>query len=187
MASVYSNGHLTIAATRSSSGSGGPYTHTSDCEVSSTTTDGQKYHLFFREHIDHQIDTGLKTKEFTATKTHYPLLSRAWVYQERMLSTRVLHFGRYDLFFECEPSIDGECGSIHNHGAGQETPVPLIKIEYADNLSKYDIPRGEQSLTDVQYYSARLWRTMVCCYTVLFLIKSYDRLPAIGGLARQMH
>jgi hypothetical protein len=187
MASVYSNGHLTIAAMRSSSGSGGLYTQTPDFEVSGKTLDGEYYRLFFRERIDHQIDAGFETTEFTATETYYPLLSRAWVYQERMLSTRVLHFGRYELFFECKSSIDCECGSIHNHGAGSETPVPLIKIEYADNLSDYDISRDEQSLADVHYRSARLWRTMVSCYTVLSLTKSIDRLPAIGGLARQMH
>jgi hypothetical protein len=187
MASVYSNGHLTIAATRSSSGSGGLYTQTPDCEVSGTTLAGEKYRLFFRERIDHQIDAGFETSEFTATERYYPLLSRAWVYQERMLSTRVLHFGQYELFFECKSSIDCECGSIHNHGTGQETPLALIKIEYADNLSEYDIPRDEQSLADVLYQSARLWRTMVCCYTALSLTKSYDRLPAIGGLARQLH
>jgi hypothetical protein len=187
MASVYSNGHLTIAATHSSSGSGGLYAHTPDCEVSGRTADGEKYRLFFRERIDHQIDAGFETNGFTATETYYPLLSRAWVYQERMLSTRVLHFGRYEIFFECKSSIDCECGSIHNHGTGCETPVPLIKIEYADILSDYDIPLDEQSLADVHYHSARLWRTMVSCYTVLFLTKPFDRLPAIGGLARQIH
>ncbi|KAF1828437.1 HET domain-containing protein [Decorospora gaudefroyi] len=186
MASVYSNGHVTIAATHSPNGRGGLYTHTPDYAVSGTTPNGEPYCLFFRERIDHQIDAGPETPDMIATETYYPLLSRAWVYQERMLSTRVLHFGRYELFFECKSSIDCECGTIQNHGAGQETPIPLIKIEYADNLSDYDVSSDEAALLPVRYQSARLWRTMVSCYTVLHLTKSKDRLPAIGGLARQL-
>ena len=186
MASVYSNGYLTIAATRSASGSGGLYAHTPDVTVSGVLPNGEEYCLFFREKIDHHIDAGFETGELTATETHYPLLSRAWVYQERMLSTRVIHFGKYEMFFECKSSIDCECGSIGSHGAGNETPVALIKLELADNLSDYGTTNNKRILESVRYQSARLWRTMVCCYTALSLTKSKDRLPAIGGLARQM-
>jgi hypothetical protein len=142
----------------------------------------------------------------TSSVIYYPLLSRAWVYQERMLSTRVLHFGRYELFFECKSTIQCECGAIGFHGAGTETPIPLIKIEYADALSGYEqgyeaCAQGKvdcrpaslqeqrykaQMLEKVNYQGARLWRTMVSCYTALRLTKSKDRLPAFGGLARQM-
>ncbi|KAF1844544.1 HET domain-containing protein [Cucurbitaria berberidis CBS 394.84] len=186
MASVYSNGRLTIAATRSASGHGGLYSRTEDFKVSGKSPDGEAYCLYFRERIDHQIDAIFESADSTSSEKYYPLLSRAWVYQERMLSTRVLHFGRYELFFECNSSIQCECGTIQYHGAGIDTPVPLIKLEYADALLDYDLGYEGQALANIQYQCARLWRTMVCCYTALFLTKSKDRLPAIGGLARQM-
>lgn len=36
------------------------------------------------------------------------------------------------------------------------------------------------------YQVARLWRQMVTAYTDLLLTRSRDKLPALGGLARQM-
>jgi hypothetical protein len=107
-----------------------------------------------------------------------------------MLSPRVLHFGRYELFLECKSAIQCECGSIAFHGAGEELPAAIIKIEYADGLAHLHDAVGQKlqgaGLDRVQYHAARLWRTMVCCYTALRLTKSKDRLPAFGGLARQM-
>jgi hypothetical protein len=32
---------------------------------------------------------------------HWPLLERAWAYQERLLSPRVLHFCQDELVWEC--------------------------------------------------------------------------------------
>ncbi|KAF2786185.1 HET-domain-containing protein [Melanomma pulvis-pyrius CBS 109.77] len=186
MATVYSGGRLTIAATRSSSGRGGLFARTEDFKVSGKAPDGEDYCLYFRERIDHQIDAVFETADSISSEKYYPLLSRAWVYQERMLSTRVFHFGRYELFFECNSNTQCECKSIRYHGAGFETPVPLIKLEYADALSNYDLGYEGQALSNIEYQCARLWRTMVCCYTALFLTKSKDRLPSIGGLARQM-
>ncbi|KAF2273808.1 HET-domain-containing protein [Westerdykella ornata] len=186
MASIYSEGHLTIAATRSPDGAGGLFCATPDVEVFGTTPDGEAYSLFFRQRIDHQLDAGFETAGFTATEAEYPLLTRAWVYQERMLSTRVLHFGRYELFFECKSAIRCECGAIAFNGAGTEAPVPLIKIEYADILAQYHEGYEGQALEDIRYQGARMWRTMVCGYTALRLTMSKDRLPAIRGLAKQL-
>jgi hypothetical protein len=186
MASIYSKAYLTIAGTKSANGLGGLFSSTPDFRVSGTTPNGEDYCLFFRERIDHHIDVSLDSADVNPTETYYPLLCRAWVYQERMLSRRVLHFGRYEMFFECQSEIECECESIRFHGAGQETPVPLIKVEYADTLSSYSHGYKGKALESVQYQGARLWRTMVCCYTALRLTMSKDRLPAFGGLAKQM-
>ena len=39
-----------------------------------------------------------------------PLLKRAWVYQERLLSPRVIHFTNSETQFECQTSCECECG-----------------------------------------------------------------------------
>ncbi|KAI0876603.1 heterokaryon incompatibility protein-domain-containing protein [Hypoxylon argillaceum] len=190
MASIYSNGYLTIAATFSANGHGGLFSQTGDFEVSGKTRDGEDYRLFFRERIDHHIDVindmamfskdgGIFTMGGYPTSTYHPLLTRAWVYQERMLSTRVLHFGRYEVFFECRATIQCECGGIEFHGS-LVVPRVLVKIEYSYAFRDQD--RGDEE----QYQVARLWRTIICAYTTLLLTKSEDRLPAIGGLARDM-
>jgi hypothetical protein len=176
MASVYSNGYLTTAGTKSANGRGGLFIKRPDFRVLGTTPDGEEYCLCFRERIDHQIDSILGSAGMTCSVTYYPLISRAWVYQGRMLSTRVSHFGRYELFFGCKSSILCECGAIRFHGAGIETPIPLIKIEYADALSAYEQGYKDETLESVKYQGAQLWRTMVSCYTALRLTKSKDRL-----------
>jgi hypothetical protein len=186
MASIYSTSFLTIAATKSPNGRGGLFSPTPDVHVTGLTPPGSKYSIFFRARIDHQIDNILSSAGMTSSEKYYPLLSRAWVYQERMLSTRVLHFGRYEVFFECKSAIQCECDAIRFHGAGTETPVPLIKIEYAEGLADYDEGYSGAALENVRYQGARMWRTMVSCYTALRLTKSKDRLPALGGLAKQM-
>jgi hypothetical protein len=153
---IYSNGFVTIAGTKSASGRGGLFTSTPDYCVSGTTPEGERYCVYFREHIDHQIDSILESAEQTSSTKYYPLLSRAWVYQERMLSTRVLHFGKYELFFECKTNIRCECGAIRYHGGGTETPISLIKVEYAEALVGYLQGYKGQALANVQYHGA-LW------------------------------
>ncbi|KAN0091808.1 Heterokaryon incompatibility protein (HET) domain containing protein [Hyaloscypha variabilis] len=56
MERIYRNAHLTIAATRSSSGAGGLYAVTPKFEVSSVSSSGENYSLFFREKIDHHTE-----------------------------------------------------------------------------------------------------------------------------------
>ena len=196
MASVYNNSYLTIAATHSASGHGGLFSRTEDFEVSGKTPDEEDYFLYFRERIDHHIENSfdLSTSPQVLLKGHptaayHPLLTRAWVYQERMLSPRVVHFGRYEIFFECKTLVDCECGSISGHGSAGESAIPVIKIELAEALRDYlraDWNKWKAHKAEIEYQGARLWRTMICSYTALLLTKSKDRLPAIGGLAREM-
>ena len=190
MSSIYSNGYLTIAATHSENGYGGLFSQTEDFEVCGKTPDGEAYRLFFRERIDHHIEltdsTDIDTRDgkFSVghpTVAYHPLLTRAWVYQERILSTRVIHFGKYELFFECRSYIICECEGIQSYGMSGSAPRAVVKIEYADAVDDYH-SGDKQEL----YQLERMWRTIVCSYTPLRLTKLKDRLPAIGGLARNV-
>ena len=178
MASVYSNGYLTLAGTRSANGKGGLFFETHDVEISGATPLDEPYSIFFRQRIDHHIEMTDNT-----TVDLHPLLTRAWVYQERMLSTRILHFGRFELYFECRSSIQCECGFIGYHEGDTGAEVSLVKVEHADALSS--LIKWEAD-PNTRYFGARLWRTMVTAYTALSLTQPTDRLPALGGLARQM-
>ncbi|KAJ1327033.1 HET domain-containing protein [Microdochium nivale] len=220
MASIYSNAYLTLAATKSSSGAGGFYTDTPTTEISGTTPEGEKYSIFFRQRIDHHLEatkTGVETVmssdrngtdsnrtgyEFAghATLENHPLLTRAWVYQERLLSRRLLHFGPHELFFECEGDVNCECGQIRYHGSSTGSPTSAVKLLYAEAVSSYFGATGDstgsansgedfdgmQWSLQHQEFIARTWRTLVSSYVALDLTKSEDRLPAIGGVARQM-
>ncbi|KAK5651028.1 hypothetical protein OQA88_1800 [Cercophora sp. LCS_1] len=190
MCSVYSEAYLTVAATHSPDGRGGLFRETPDFEVSGVIpgTEGGDYRVFFRERIDHQLDCVGQTEYMNGTGhetiAYYPILTRAWVYQERMLSTRVLHFGRYEVFFECRSDVSCECGGIGWHGSSITAPTPLTKLVHSNALDS-QLPGADWAEVS-QYYIARLWRTMVSSYTCLGITKHADRLPAMGGLARHM-
>ncbi|KAK4446338.1 het domain-containing protein [Podospora aff. communis PSN243] len=184
MSDIYSNAHLTIAATHAHSGLGGMFHGTPDIHITGTTPAGEPYMLYFRERIDHHLeaipvpgDTG------HATIDHYPLLTRGWVYQERMLSTRVLHFGYHELWFECRSYLNCECYRIQ-YGSAANNPTPVTKRLHADALDSV-IPGREWHVV-MRYYIARLWRTMVSAYVSLGLTQYSDRLPAMAGLAKHM-
>ncbi|KAK0615590.1 HET domain-containing protein [Bombardia bombarda] len=187
MMDVYSRAYLTIAATHSSDGNGGLFVDTPDVEISGTTPSGDKFTLFFRERIDHHLDVAQEAGIGISghpTSTFYPLLTRAWVYQERMLSTRVLHFGRYEIFFECRSDIMCECGNIEFHGMSETAPMALTKMLHAEALDT--VAEGMEWHIYAQHYICRMWHTMVSSYTCLGLTKPGDRLPAMGGLAKHM-
>jgi len=74
MASVYSNGYLTLTGTRSANGNGGPFFKSHDVAVPEIKSLGVKYCVFFRQRPDHQIEF-----ENQSTETFQPLLTRAWV------------------------------------------------------------------------------------------------------------
>ncbi|KAH6838459.1 heterokaryon incompatibility protein-domain-containing protein [Chaetomium sp. MPI-CAGE-AT-0009] len=192
MCDIYTKAYLTIAATHSKDGRGGLFRDTPDFEVSGVAPGpgGGEYRVFFRERIDHHLelspDNGALGEIGHATIVHYPILTRAWVYQERMLSTRVLHFGRYEVFFECRSFAECECDGIASDLASSEVAtMPLLpKVVHADALDSEAI--GVEWVEYAQYYIARLWRSMVNSFTSLGITKHGDRLPAMGGLAKHM-
>ncbi|OTA77138.1 hypothetical protein M434DRAFT_255034 [Hypoxylon sp. CO27-5] len=182
MASIYRNAYLTIAATQSSDGNGGLFSKTPDFEVFGVTPEGEDYYLVFRERIDHDLSMDGGT-------LHFPLMSRAWVYQERMLSRRVLHFGYYELFWECSTEVYCECGNIGYLGYMETIPLPNPRKMISSALGSLErTPSGEWSnkawVQNMSYYIARVWRSLVMMYTGLSLTVASDYLPALGGVAR---
>lgn len=188
MCDIYSKAYLTISATHSRDGRGGLFHETPDFEVSGVAPGpgGGDFRIVFRERIDHHLDcvNVAATQTGHVTITHHPILTRAWVYQERMLSTRVLQFGRYEVFFECRSSVNCECDGIAFHGSSDGAPVPIPKLMHADALDSEAM--GLDWAEYAHYYIARLWRTMVSSYTALNITQHGDRLPAMAGLAKHM-
>ncbi|KAI3325777.1 HET-domain-containing protein [Xylariaceae sp. AK1471] len=184
MASIYHNAYLTLAATRSSSGADGLFTTTPDFEVSGTTPTGEDYYLIFRQKIEHEPEFNW----IAHTITRFPLMTRAWAFQERMLSKRVLHFGYFELFFECSTTSYCECDSIGYGGYTEEIPLPNLRKMYSSALESAAETRGgkwsnKKWVKRAKFYIARIWRSLVTFYTSLRLTFASDRLPALRGLA----
>jgi Heterokaryon incompatibility protein (HET) len=106
MEEVFKYSYLTLAATTGSDGSSGLYTER--VERSNTTVLGHdsEYTVSARIPIDHAS----KWAPPKRTQRQFPLLSRAWVFQEQLLSSRVLHFGPHELVWEYQHEVLCECG-----------------------------------------------------------------------------
>jgi hypothetical protein len=110
MSEIYQNAVLTIAATSSNGDNEGCCTRnaqkTSDIEVALPDDIGA-CQIAVRKplhHFDAQTADGLLD--------HFPLLTRGWAFQERLLSPRVLHICESELVWECREACKCECGSL---------------------------------------------------------------------------
>lgn len=107
-----------------------------------------------------------------------PLLRRVWVYQERLLSPRVIHPMNREISWECQVVSDCQC----THGEPRAPIHRDPKIRHAKALAP-----GRRDATRHKDAIAGRWRTMVYEYSGLELTKQTDRLPAIQGCAEQIY
>ena len=115
-----------------------------------------------------------------AAKT-LPLLERGWVYQERLLSPRVLFFGDIDLMWECNNSMSCYCKSW-THSYSRNVRSHPVKQQHAASLRL-----GQEGISDPPAPAslASRWIMIVEEYSALQLTFMKDQLPAIAGIAKQ--
>jgi hypothetical protein len=123
--------------------------------------DGSSYAIYSRlPHRYHPTD-GFSLKGISED---YPLMERAWVYQEKLLAPRILYFGE-ELSWECREASACECSEAR----------PGVKLNHSLSLLP-GCSREELYLH---------WQDIIHDFTELQLSHEEDRLPAISGLAQQ--
>ncbi|KAI9766855.1 MAG: hypothetical protein M1839_004760 [Geoglossum umbratile] len=165
MCSVFRGSALTLCATASSDSRGGLFFKASPDERGYSIWNRQageaEWQIYVRRPIQHfSIFEGEKN-----SKGASPLLKRAWVFQERLLAPRLVHFGPQELIWECADETSCECSGIE---------VTQPKETYAWGLQK----GSAEHIRD-------MWHGLVASYTGLQLTFGHDRLPALAGLAKQ--
>ncbi|KAF2669949.1 HET-domain-containing protein [Microthyrium microscopicum] len=108
---------------------------------------------------------------------HAPLNRRAWVMQERFLSTRVLHFSDSQVFWECPKNTASEVFP-------DEIPITGRPIWYFDShqLKRVFFQAGrEDGWADRVYF---WWQVFVRGYSRCGLSKDDDKLVAIHGIGK---
>ncbi|KAJ4141797.1 hypothetical protein NW768_001015 [Fusarium equiseti] len=114
-----------------------------------------------------------KTRFVKDTPLAMPLFSRAWAFQERLMSARILHLGPEELVWECSSDLRCEC--CLSPGVFYGTPAPLIESfrtsHYTELLSG-----------DLGEY----WHDLIEMYLIRSLTFENDKLKAIMGLAEQV-
>ncbi|KAK5230881.1 hypothetical protein LTR99_003901 [Exophiala xenobiotica] len=168
---IYENARIVIAATRSRTGDGGCFsTRSPSYEISEVAPTGRFY---VRKEISH-LDMDDQPLENYKTM---PLFARAWVFQERLLATRVIHYTEHEIMWECKQDLHCECQGIKNERQWQGMRPSTVKLEHWRLLA---------SESDMMQRCMH-WSTIVNTYLARSLTYDRDRLPALSGIARQMH
>jgi hypothetical protein len=154
MSDVYGYSTVNIAATHARDGSAGLFV---DRDLFTTTrhftqtTNKETYEL---------IDNGL----YDRCVTYSPLASRGWVFQERFLARRTIHFTAEQIFCECREHTSCEA-------------FPEATFQQA-------IPFGYR-FQDIRSPGLEGWAEVIKFYSRLKLTYPRDKLVAISGVARR--
>ena len=107
-----------------------------------------------------------------------PLMERAWTYQERELSPRILHFGRHNLIWECKQ-------------LRATTSLPWLRYKaYDSDLAPaliYDSHEESLGKWRYSYEQRKHWFLTVTEYSRRSLTHAKDKLIALSGLAHNVH
>lgn len=96
---------------------------------------------------------------------YWPLFTRSWVFQERFLSQRVIHFGQQQAHWECRSTRLSEYWRFS---------AALPVTSFSDILSDKSSDHREA------------WHRIVEQYTALELTFKKDRLPAIAAVVERV-
>jgi hypothetical protein len=121
-----------------------------------------------------------------------PLFNRAWIVQERLLTRRVLHFGKDQVFWECR--TDNYCEMFPDGLPAllRDSSTYLSKFIYDDFKSaagSHDMRCGRlQHVRDRDSTDKidAFWERLVTRYSRYALTKGTDKLVALAGMVQNM-
>ena len=196
MASIYRNSSLTICGTMAYNSASGflntkicpeprphlwEYTNTKDTDYKRATltyyppSDGGLGHSPSANYPD--------GNHLTKEERKSPLQHRGWILQEYLLSTRVLFFGLYRMYWECTMCIKFEDFQLWYEGSEERFRQlnGMRRLRLHGSIDKFNISSFQMiSPTEL----SRRWRVVVEDFTQRYLSKSDDKLPAISGIAK---
>ncbi|KAI8958359.1 HET-domain-containing protein [Daldinia sp. FL1419] len=108
------------------------------------------------------------------------LFKRAWTFQERLVSPRILYSTKYELIWKCHYASACECGF---HGDGPYNPTNLKK-QHIDALADYLSPL-RRSPTNYSGYIKSIIPSNKKMKSPKGLTNQTDRLLAVGASAKQ--
>lgn len=112
-----------------------------------------------------------------------PLFTRAWVFQERLVSPRVLVFAASDLAWECKTTTTCEC----RREALPDRPDNGVKVKYSKALELEPHKRHSKSSATRTESKDLLWWNLVETYSGLGITDANDKLRAIAAIAEELH
>ncbi|KAI1455372.1 HET-domain-containing protein [Annulohypoxylon moriforme] len=169
MATIYRNSFITIAATWSRDSTQGffhPSSRSDPYPFKCLTANGQPFDLYIRPILPHH-ERNLESK-------FYPLLYRAWAYQERLLSSRYLHFTLREVVWECNELMTCQCTPRDSPRFPNEFEDYSKRI-YTEQINSANIDKLKAA-----------WSSILPRFTHQALSFEKDRLRAVAGIANHL-
>ena len=184
MGSVYANAYLTLAATSSTDGSGGLNGVRPDINWTKFPCDGTdrtKGYMWC-------TDASWTSHE---DLDYAPLNSRGWVFQEKILSRRIIHFASSQVYWECKQRFFGEeceddpsfTGSTIQPSIFWANVNAISDNETTAIKSAVDVRNAETSRSQLDEFYASWWN-LIYFYGKKDFTKQGDRLVALLGIIR---
>ncbi|KAI9877212.1 MAG: hypothetical protein M1830_004517 [Pleopsidium flavum] len=179
MGEVYRNALFTISATGAEDSHKGCFQKRSapplesvkiDCHLD----DGTDCKVYLRLPTDHS-----DTNSFYDDGQAAPLNDRAWCLQERLLSRRVLHYGKEQMFWECHKLSLLEDGSQCEGWSWKKRGFAVMRTCNLEQLSQDQVDQ----VTGAVYTD---WRSTIKRYTARKLTRGTDKLPGLSGVANMI-
>jgi hypothetical protein len=153
-----------------------------------TDKTGKTHVVYTREPLDHSnIILPRSYHDLT-----YPLMSRAWTLQERLLSGRILHVTAAELIWECKTTLRCECGTIErdsDYMSGNPSPKITFDIAIQDIVEEgrkalaFKVEKEQTSPRTPK--ASQEWTLLVGGYSNRMLTYETDKLRAVSALARR--
>lgn len=174
MAGIYQNAKLTLAASWAKNSNedmfSSPKESVLGIRVKGLERVGVVDDIFVRVLLPHRLE-------------RFPLLRRAWVYQERLLSPRYLHFSPVELIWECNTEIFCQCSGkdvTSERGLGEMVEGRFAKESFWGRI-KWDKEKKAFRLRS----KASTWNMIVEEHSSHGITYQQDKLPAIAGMAKK--
>ncbi|KAH7390506.1 heterokaryon incompatibility protein-domain-containing protein, partial [Pyrenochaeta sp. MPI-SDFR-AT-0127] len=166
---IYSRAYLTIAASKAASADEGCFNRSkAHYSRKLNWSDGNfKYDIHVREIFQH-ADLG------TDGEGTLPLMHRGWVFQERLLSPRIVHFAPTELIWECLEKSACECSRLSEFLIKSSIKKPIVIQD--DLRPRSHGPSSQQ----------HLWQEIVQQYSKRQLTYQKDIFPALQGIAKRI-
>jgi hypothetical protein len=103
------------------------------------------------------------------------------VLQERLLAPRVLHFGRKQLFWECNELCASETFPDGQPPGGTHYDTQKIRTRI-----HAAVPESESTTKGHDQEALEIWRFILSSYTSLNLTFGTDKLPALAGIVKHI-
>ncbi|ORY10210.1 heterokaryon incompatibility protein-domain-containing protein [Clohesyomyces aquaticus] len=171
---IYSNSILTLAASVGTGPSSGCFREVEDARAWQFWNQEMQTHygVHLRQTLSHHT-AAVETKE----AEYLPLLDRGWVFQERLLSPRVVHFASKELWWECSSSLTCECEEYDRTHSNNAT-IPKTKIYIKGHHQSH----SQSDTVEVD----PPWNKIVNEYSEKQFSFQKDIFPALQGLAKRM-